>query len=84
VRSEYHNGRWILCGHILPKEQIKPGQEWMSSGNLVVTVSAVRGDWVGYTWKENGKTCYHEKDAFSFQCRYCLVLPSMDIPEELR
>ena len=28
-------------------------------------------DWITYEWKDvNGKTVSHEKDAFSFWCRY--------------
>lgn len=85
MRVETINGRHLLCGHILPVSQIKHGQEWApaSGDNYTVKVSAVRGDWVGYTWIENGQPVYHEKEAFAFQCRYCLVLPTNEIPKEL-
>lgn len=83
MRTENHNGNWILCGAILPTNKIQPGQVWQSSGNSTVRVTAVRDGWVCYTWIENGSRRYHEKDAFAFQCRYCLVLPSEAIPDEL-
>lgn len=86
MRTELVGGRWLLCGVILPKQHIKHGQEWAaaSGSNSVVKINAVRDDWVGYNWKEKGVVKYHEKDVFSFQCRYCLVLPTAEIPKELK
>ncbi len=85
MRTEQVHGRWLLCGHILDTSQIKRAQVWAAAdgSNRTVTVSAVRGDWVGYTWRENGRLKYHEKTAFAFQCRYCLVLDGPEIPKEL-
>lgn len=84
MRVEQRNGRYILCGAILPTKFIEPGQLWVSSGNNLALVSGVRDDWVGYTWKENGRTVYHEKTAFAFQCRYCLVLGGPEIPADIQ
>ena len=86
MRTEKVNGKWLLCGVILPKHKIKNGQKWAAasgSGNTVLVVG-VRDDWVCYSWKENGKIEYHEKDVFSFQCRYCLVLSTAKIPKKFR
>jgi hypothetical protein len=85
VRTELIDGRWLLCGYILAKKDIKHDQVWAAAdgSNHTVTISAVRDDWVCYTWSEHGKAKYHEKTAFAFQCRYCLVLPRPDIPKNL-
>lgn len=82
MRTEKVNENWLLCGVILPKLEIKPGQLWASADGSkhVVKISGVRDDWVGYTW---GQGQYHEKSVFAFQCRYCLILPTSDIPKEL-
>lgn len=85
MRTEQVHGRWLLCGHILDAKHIKHGQTWASAdgSNRTVRISAVRGDWVGYTWEEPSGRKYHEKEAFAFQCRYCLVLDGPEIPKEL-
>lgn len=83
MRTELVNNRWLLCGCILPVEAIKVGQEWYS-GSGAVTVTDVHDDgWVAYSWLERGETKTWVKDQFSFQCRYCLVLPTSEIPKEL-
>lgn len=86
MRVETIHGRHLLCGCILPRRSLKHGQVWASAdgSNRTVTISGVRDDWVGYTWKENGQPKYHEKTVFAFQCRYCLVLPTTDIPADLK
>lgn len=85
MRVETVNGRHLLCGHILKPSQIRHGQVWASAGgsDRTVTITAVRGEWVEYTWLEGDVRKYHEKEAFAFQCRYCPVLISPEIPEEL-
>lgn len=85
VRTENVNGRWLLCGAILPGDSISNGQLWAaaSGADHTVRVSGFRDGWVGYTWEERGARKYHEKEAFAFQCRYCLVLDGPTIPEEL-
>ena len=80
MRVEFHHGQHILCGGIIPKDEVKTGQVWQGSRGIVVTVVS-SGDWVKYKWKVGEKTYYHEKDNFSFQCRYCLVLKGNQLPE---
>lgn len=84
-RIETVRGRHLLCGGPIPERMIKNGQVWAaaSGSGIEVKISAVRDGWVGYTWRENDKAQYHEKDSFSFQCRYCLVLDTPDVPDEL-
>lgn len=82
MRIEKHNGRNIVCGGIFPETEILPNQLWQSSGGSTVTIvskSYTEGKsgktcWVKYMWTENCGVVFHEKDSFSFQCRYCLVV----------
>ena len=86
MRTELTQGRWLLCGVIIPSKSIKHGQLWAAADGVdrTVTISTVHGDWVGYIYNGiNGVNKYHERDVFNFQSRYCLVLPTADIPKEL-
>lgn len=74
MRIETYKGCNIVCGHIFPVEDIKIGQKWMSVSGNVVTVTNINGEWVDYAW-ESGS---HRKDSFSFQCRYFLIVESVD------
>lgn len=86
MRVETVNGRHLLCGHILKREQLAIGQIWApaSGGNYTVKIIAIEGDWITYEWKELGQLTNYTKDWFAFQCRYCLVLPTPEIPKELQ
>jgi hypothetical protein len=81
-RVEIVNGKRLLCGVILPVARIQVGQTWAaaSGSNLTVEVTQVKDGWVEYCWSERGETRHHFKDSFSFQCRYCLVLPDNQTP----
>lgn len=85
MRVQKVNGRNILCGCILPVGKIFPGQLWTAADDsgwdvLVVDVS---GSEVAYIGIKDDVKC--DKDFFSFQCRYCLVLDgSGEIPEWVR
>ena len=74
MRIETHDKKHIVCGYIMPARYILPGQLWMSSSNNIVEVVYCDNDHVCYCWNENGETRYHDKDVFSFQCRYCLII----------
>ena len=76
MRLEVKHSRVLLCGHILSREFILPGQRWASAdgSNREVTITSVNFDKVEYCWDQNGSVVYHSKDSFSFQCRYCLVV----------
>lgn len=82
MRIEKVNNKLILCGGIIHPSFIQPNQEWMSSSGHSVFVDSVTSDEhevrVLYSWSERGELKSHEKDHFSFQCRYCLVLESED------
>jgi hypothetical protein len=76
-------GHTFIVGHIFPGQSIQAGSRWISSGNSIVTVDKVvsyptihnNQYHVHYSWEENGERRTHDKDAFSFQCRYCLIVP---------
>lgn len=85
MRVETVNGRHLLCGHILDVSQIHPGQKWAPAdgSNREVVVMYTDDDWVHYGWLADGKLVTHMKTSFAFQCRYCLVLDTPEIPQEL-
>ncbi len=74
MRIEVVNGRKLVCGHIYPHSELKVGQQWAPAdgSDRVVTIRAIDGEWVQYGEYGNDRT--YEKDSFSFQCRYCLVV----------
>lgn len=85
MRTELVKGRFLLCGCILRTNQILAGQVWAPAdgSNRTVTVeSTTPPGTVTYYWGERGETKRHSKEAFAFQCRYCLVLPTAEIPTE--
>lgn len=82
MRVEKVNGRNILCGCIPPAGKIFPGQLWTASDDSGrdVLVVGISGSNVAYIGIKDDVKC--DKDFFSFQCRYCLVLDgSGEIPE---
>jgi hypothetical protein len=81
MRIEHHHGTNIVCGHIFHHTSIKVGQVWRGSSGSKVTVTGRDADWVTYM-QSNGVP--HTKDAFSFQCRYCLDIgDATEVPDEL-
>jgi hypothetical protein len=76
MRIEVVNNRRLLCGPPLKLEQLAPGQVWAaaSGADHTVRIVAIDGEWVLYEWEEGAEVRQHEKDAFSFQSRYCLVI----------
>jgi hypothetical protein len=85
VRVELVHGRYLLCGGLISEEQVKPGQTWAAAdgSDRTVKVDFTQGDWVGYSWQEGSQSKHHQKLIFAFQCRYCLVLETPEIPKEL-
>jgi hypothetical protein len=84
------NGKVEIVHGILSVSDIHPGQKWIGSGGSIVSVCKVeeclmgtnkyeRTDYmVTYTWMKGETQVYHEKLAFAFQCRYCLVVPKLN------
>ena len=76
-------GRAILCGVILPINKIRVGQEWVGSSGHLVKVYAIKDkDQIYYKWRgRDVEWEYHDKDSFSFQCRYCLDVTGVNVSD---
>ena len=74
MRTEIVNGRKLVCGHIYPLNELKVGTQWAPAdgSDRVVEIRDIDGEWI--TYGEYGNDCTYEKDHFSFQCRYCLIV----------
>ena len=74
MRIETVRGRKIVCGHIYPKDELKVGQRWAQAdgADRVVEIRSIDGEWAQYGEHANDRT--YEKDWFSFQCRFCLIV----------
>lgn len=77
------DGHKVVVRHIFKPEEIKVGSRWRSSdgSNHIVTVEGLNSYGsldpyieVVYSWERNGEKFTNDKDAFSFQCRYCLII----------
>jgi hypothetical protein len=89
ARIEWWYGKNIVCGHIFPGTEIEVGTKWQNSGGGQVEVIDVKKFvWkykgneqisydVYYKWIEDGVEKFHDKDSFSFQCRYCLIVEDL-------
>lgn len=74
------NGHMLVVEHFFKHDEIPVGSRWISSSGNIVTVEGLNAYGsldsyyeVVYSWEENGEKKTHEKDVFSFQCRYCLI-----------
>jgi hypothetical protein len=79
--TKIQNGHKFIVGHFFKPHEIQIGSRWISSCGYVVTVEGLNSygstdPWyeVVYSWEENGVKKTHDKDVFSFQCRYCLIV----------
>ena len=70
-RVERSGEYWVLLGGILPAGVVRVGQRWLSSSGHAVEVVGVYDDWITYTWDQQHEW---DKDNFSFQCKYSLIL----------
>lgn len=79
MRVETINGRNLLCAGILPKTELAVGQKWApadGTDSVVVIrelISYEDGD-VNVIYGNHANDSSYEKDSFSFQCRYCLIV----------
>lgn len=72
METEIINGRSCIVRHTFPLEELKVGSSWMSSSGSEVEITKIDGEWVYYFDKNNG--IFYDKDWFSFQCRYYLIV----------
>lgn len=77
------NGRKLLVRHMFKVHEIDVGSTWAAADETDSTVEVVgiNGDWLTYRHPD-GKE--FEKDWFSFQCRYCLVLDHKKEEKKMR
>jgi hypothetical protein len=75
------NGYKHIVGHFFKPNEIQVGSRWIGVSGSIVTVEGINlygstNPWyeVVYSWFENGEKKTNDKDVFSFQCRYCLVI----------
>ena len=82
------NGVKSVIQIILDKREIRPDQRWRDSTGSPVIVTETQwidGDlFVYYKSEGSGSPIIHDRDSFSFQCRYCLDPNSPSISAELR
>ncbi|QGT54453.1 hypothetical protein b3_0210 [Synechococcus phage B3] len=64
-------------------DEILVGSRWIGVSGDIVTVEGLNSygsldPWITvvYSWQEKGQTVTHEKDVFSFQVRYSLIVDS--------
>jgi hypothetical protein len=72
MRVEEQFGRKIMCEELLPPEKIVVGSQWQDSSGAVIKVTEV--DEFGWVTYEGKSQPLNEKDSFSFQCRYSMIL----------
>ncbi len=81
--TEIIDGRKAIVRHFFKAHEIQVGSRWAradgSKGYVTIEGFNTYGNidpWteVVYSWELNGEKYTHKKDAFSFQCRYCLIV----------
>jgi hypothetical protein len=79
--TEIINGHTAVVRYFFKPHEIQVGSRWIGVSGGIVTVEGINqygstNSWyeVVYSWYENGEKKTHDKDQFSFQCRYCLIL----------
>lgn len=81
--TEIIDGRKAIVRHFFKAHEIQVGSRWVRADGSkgFVTVEGLNSyrstdPWyeVVYSWEKDGKKFTHEKEAFAFQCRYCLIV----------
>lgn len=73
--TEIINGRKAIVRTKLPKEEIKVGQKWIAACCMDYVVEIVKLDEDGWVYYKNDfEDTIYDKDHFSFQTRYCLIV----------
>lgn len=69
----FENGHKILVQTMVKATEIKKGSRWISSENYIVTVTEIDLERKELSYID-GLGNKIDKDIFSFQCRYCLIV----------
>ncbi len=74
MRIEKVNDRNLVCGHIYPHSELAIGQYWAPAdgSDRLHVITDINEDYVFH--KDVATGTEYRKDAFGFQCRYCLVV----------
>ena len=74
MRIETVNNRQLVCEHIFPHNELKVGQLWSPAdgSNKVHKIVDISEDYVFHIDIETN--IQYRKDAFGFQCRYCMIM----------
>ena len=74
MRTGMLNNRRIVLGKIFPLEDLEVGSWWAQADGTdrTVQIRAIDGNCVHYGTYAGDST--YEKDYFSFQTRYCLIV----------
>lgn len=83
-KTEEIKGHKAVVGHFFKESEIEVSSRWISVCGYIVTVEGINQYGSGidplyevvYSWEENGEKKTHQKDVFSFQCRYFLIVES--------
>lgn len=78
---EVTKGHKHIVRHFFKAHEIQVDSRWIGVCGHIVTVEGINSygsesPWyeIVYSWEENGVKQTHDKDLFSFQCRYCLIV----------
>lgn len=80
--TEEIKGHKAVVDHFFKESEIEAGSRWISVCGYIVTVEGINQYGSGidplyevvYSWEENGEKKTHQKDVFSFQCCYFLIV----------
>jgi len=80
-KTKITNGHKHIVHHFFKTHEVQVGSRWIDSSGGIVTVEGFNtygstNPWIEvvYSWDENGAKRTNDKDVFSFQCRYCLIV----------
>lgn len=71
--TEVVHGRRLVVRHFFHWSEIEPDQRWAPASGADWEVRVLRASEVEVVYTDKNGTQF-DKDPFSFQCRYCLVL----------
>jgi hypothetical protein len=74
METETIFGRRVFVRHFFQPEEMAASSQWISAAGNIVNIERIESERIYYSWKEDGEMKTHNKDSFSFQCRYSLII----------
>lgn len=71
---------YALFGTMIPKELVKPGQEWVSASGKIILVTHANETTVSYQHMTTNSVEFGNKCANAFQARYSLFMRRPKLP----